>query len=38
MRDASIATLDGWVAYMGDKPLPVLARTTRELAVLREAG
>jgi HD-like signal output (HDOD) protein len=37
MRDVSIATLDGWVAYMGDKPLPVLARTTRELAVLREA-
>ena len=36
MRDVSIATLDGWVAYMGDKPLPVLARTVRELAVLRE--
>lgn len=37
MRDASNATLEGWVAYMGDKPLPVLARTTRELAQLREA-
>ena len=37
MRDASTATLEGWVAYMGDKPLPVLARTTRELALLREA-
>ncbi len=36
MRDASTATLEGWVAYMGDKPLPVLARTTRELALLRE--
>ena len=37
MRDSSNATLEGWVAYMGDKPLPVLARTTRELAQLREA-
>ena len=37
MRDASTATLEGWVAYMGDRPLPVLARTTRELALLREA-
>ncbi|WP_018410140.1 HDOD domain-containing protein [Methyloversatilis thermotolerans] len=37
MRDASNATLEGWVAYLGDRPLPVLARTTRELASLREA-
>lgn len=37
MRDASNATLEGWVAHMGDRPLPVLARTTRELAQLREA-
>ncbi|MBL8469883.1 HDOD domain-containing protein [Methyloversatilis discipulorum] len=37
MRDASNATLEGWVAFMSDKPLPVLARTTRELAQLREA-
>ena len=36
MRDVSIATLEGWVAYLGDKALPVLARTKRELAVLRE--
>lgn len=37
MRDASTATLEGWVTYMGDKPLPVLARTRRELALLRES-
>lgn len=36
MRDASQATLEGWVAYLSGKPLPVLARTVRELALLRE--
>ncbi|WP_374334879.1 HDOD domain-containing protein [Methyloversatilis sp.] len=36
MRDASKASIDEWVACMSDKPLPVLARTSRDLAMLRE--
>lgn len=36
MLDVSQATLEGWVAYLSGKPLPVLARTVRELALLRE--
>jgi HD-like signal output (HDOD) protein len=36
MRDDLNTTLDDWVAYLKGKSLPVLTRTLRELAVLRE--
>jgi HD-like signal output (HDOD) protein len=37
MREAPYTTIEGWVTYLGGRTLPVLARTARELALLKQA-